>query len=368
MPPLIDTPIGKVLNSPSLAIDPLATDRDILAATLRAAAAITGTPVLDAKRLTRGGNNVTLMLETADGTFVAKHYPVSADDPRDRFRAETEALCFMNAAAFDCVPALVGSDADARVAVMDYSGSLAAREPGDDDIAACIRFAARLHEARGFAGAGSLSPAAEACLAPGDVSAQVRARRARLEDVAADHIALSAFLNDAFDPAFEDYESARIAILGPTSDGGPGKALGRSLQTLSPSDFGMHNAVSTDSGKLIFVDFEYFGWDDPVRLVCDFILHPGHTLKDTQKHDFARDCAAIFSVDDVDFQQRLSALYPLIGLRWCLIILNQFLPERMARRRAAGNIADLDAVLTDQLEKARRLLAGLDNGKRLVTE
>ena len=38
---------------------------------------------------------------------------------------------------------------------------------------------------------------------------------------------------------------------------------------LSPSDFGLHNTISKKN-KLYFFDFEYFGWDDPIKLICDF--------------------------------------------------------------------------------------------------
>ena len=40
-------------------------------------------------------------------------------------------------------------------------------------------------------------------------------------------------------------------------------------RALSPSDFGLHNALRGQDGQLRFVDFEYFGWDDPVKLVSD---------------------------------------------------------------------------------------------------
>src|SRR6185503_11886129 len=39
---------------------------------------------------------------------------------------------------------------------------------------------------------------------------------------------------------------------------------------LSPSDFGYHNAVLADDETVRFFDFEYAGWDDPAKLVCDF--------------------------------------------------------------------------------------------------
>ena len=49
-------------------------------------------------------------------------------------------------------------------------------------------------------------------------------------------------------------------------------------RALSPSDFGLHNAMRDEDGRLRFIDFEYFGWDDPVKLVSDTALHPGSEL------------------------------------------------------------------------------------------
>jgi hypothetical protein len=36
------------------------------------------------------------------------------------------------------------------------------------------------------------------------------------------------------------------------------------------------------------------------------------------------------------FGTRLAAQYPLYGLRWCLILLNEFLPDRWRRRKFAA--------------------------------
>ena len=57
----------------------------------------------------------------------------------------------------------------------------------------------------------------------------------------------------------------------------------RTQQILSPSDLGFHNCIKGNDGLLTFIDFDYFGWDDPVKLTCDFLLHPGMVLSDQQK-------------------------------------------------------------------------------------
>src|SRR5262249_2973278 len=51
---------------------------------------------------------------------------------------------------------------------------------------------------------------------------------------------------------------------------GPEAELPPADRRLSPSDFGFHNALRTESGRLRFLDFEYAGWDDLAKTVADF--------------------------------------------------------------------------------------------------
>ncbi|WNK00324.1 hypothetical protein L2D14_02595 [Thalassospiraceae bacterium LMO-JJ14] len=332
---------------------------------LAAAADIIGFPALRARQLTRGRNNVTLLLETAGGSFIAKHYPQSPDETRDRFFSETRALDFMSRHGFDCTPTLVGQNQEARIAVMTANGTPAETFANTDDIEACIDFVRHLYEARDHMDADDLPAAAEACPAPDDVMVQVDQRRRRLEEVTNSHAELKRFLQTAFDPSLERYKARAIRIL-KSAGIESNDPLPRQHQTLSPSDFGLHNAVRAQNGSLVFVDFEYFGWDDPVRLVSDFLLHPGHVLDKAQKDRFTAACRSIFTDNDTFFMTRLNALYPMIGLRWGMIVLNEFLPERMARRRAAGTSEEADEIFSAQLTKATRLLADIEASTRLL--
>lgn len=74
------------------------------------------------------------------------------------------------------------------------------------------------------------------------------------------------------------------------------------------------------------MDFEYFGWDDPVHLVADTLQHPGMELQGDLAAHFLKRCSQIYGKGDPDFDARLRILYPLYGLRWCMIMLNPFLP------------------------------------------
>ena len=99
--------------------------------------------------------------------------------------------------------------------------------------------------------------------------------------------------------------------------------LDPALQILSPSDFGSHNALLTADQQTFFIDFEYFGWDDPAKLVCDVYWHPGMKLSEDQQAQWISFALGQFN-NDPTFERRFNAYMPLYGIRWCLIVLKEF--------------------------------------------
>ena len=59
--------------------------------------------------------------------------------------------------------------------------------------------------------------------------------------------------------------------------------------------------------------------------------------------------------DDTNFEDRLKAAMPLYGLRWAMIVLNEFLPEFAKRRREAVGVENynLEKSQNIQLKKAK---------------
>ena len=136
--------------------------------------------------------------------------------------------------------------------------------------------------------------------------------------------------------------------------------LARKYQILNPSDFGLHNALLDNNNKYHFFDFEYFGWDDPVKLTSDFYWHPGTKLTKNLKIKWLMLTKKLFSEDPL-YDKRLEAYLPLFGLRWCLIVLNKFLPEFFLGRVYVNK---LENILDEQLRKSKTLL---QNISELVT-
>ena len=169
---------------------------------------------------------------------------------------------------------------------------------------------------------------------------QIRRRLCRLLAIDGEP-ELRTFLETEVRPVVDAAEAAEIEL-----DAG--------LRTLSPSDFGLHNML-VRAGRPVFIDFEYFGWDDPVKLTCDVAWHPGMALPPPVAARFVRAAQALYGRDDPDFESRLRKHFPLYGLRWVMIVLNEFLPERWAVRVHAG-AADPAVAKRRQLEKARRIM------------
>ncbi len=125
-----------------------------------------------------------------------------------------------------------------------------------------------------------------------------------------------------------------------------------------PSDFGFHNSLRRRDGSLAFIDFEYFGWDDPVKLIADILLHPDKMLSPPQRKRL-RQAAGRQYGEDATFFLRLDAYLPLFGVRWVLIMLNEFIPARWQLRMLAGDVVSWQNAKVRQLAHAVEFLRSL---------
>jgi hypothetical protein len=302
----------------------------------------------------RGGNNRLYRLRTTDGhAYALKTYLPAVAGERDRLGAECASLAFLQDAGEDRVPRFLDAAPEKNMALFDWVAGDEVSRISDGDIDEVVSFVESLKLVADRPTARVLPLAAEACLASDDLTGQIHGRFRRLADIACDHEDLRRFLEAEFAPAFDETAS-RLRDVYTALNWSLTDEIPERLQTLSPSDFGFHNALRQDEG-LVFLDFEYFGWDDPVKLAADFLLHPGMSLTDGQKRRFLDGVSYVFA-DDADFRLRLCQHYPLYALRWAMIVLNEFLPEKWRRRKYAGTETEREAAQLRQLEKARMFL------------
>lgn len=306
-----------------------------------------------------GQNSRAYAVVTASGRRAAlKAYYRQGGDAADRLAVEYQSLALATAAGLP-VPRPLARDDEAGVAVYQWIDGHKPdpHRPGPDVLDAVTAFAAALFALRASRPEACPWPARAACLTPGAILTQIEGRFARLAKAALEHPhgpGLAALLQDVLLPEGARRRSvfeAGCAVAGLD----PWAPLPETSLTLSPSDFGLHNALIGADGRLTFLDFEYFGRDDPAKLTADFLLHPAMALSRADRCHFLDGAARAFA-GSANYSQRLALLLPLVALKWCAILLNEFLPERLARRTFAVGQGDLARVLDAQLAKAVAML------------
>lgn len=297
------------------------------------------------ERVRGGGNNRLFRMETTAGIAALKGY--RQDDGWDRLGHEWSALVFLDHHLPGAAPRPIAHDPDIGWAAIEWVDGTRIDTRTDADIAAAVDFAGALRSLGTAAHHECFTTAREACTSLAELLSQIDWRLGRLEPAASTNAELGDFLAGVR----TELAVRRRAALQAQS---PTEVLPASLQVLSPSDFGFHNAIRRPTGKLVFVDFEYFGWDDPAKLACDVHWHPGMALNEGEQALFAAGFERQ-AQDDAGYRQRISIYRPLIGLRWCLILLNEFLKDGLARRREAGQTEEAAVAQARQLAKARVL-------------
>ena len=314
-----------------------------------------GSAVRDIVPVRGGGNNRVFRVEARDGRYALKFYPQQTEDPRDRQGAEIRALKFLEQYNVAAAPRAVAEDRVQGCALLDWIDGERIDWPDDDDIDRALKFLAELQVLVTADGAECLALASAATLSGLDVVRQIESRLSRIQQMSEDQPDLVSFLRNELEPAIERFEHrARESY---AADGRRFDAqIAAHQRSLSPSDFGFHNALREGDGRIVFLDFEYFGWDDPTKLISDFLWHPGMHLSSPLKRRFLDRAGRVFGSRDDEFAHRLNALYPLFGICWCLIMLNEFLPERWLRRELASGEDQQHVAQARQLDRARLLL------------
>ncbi len=313
----------------------------------------------DLLRLEGGRNNRVFRVDTADRRFLLKSYFAHPNDPRDRLATEFAFCQFAWRHGLRNIPEPIASSRAANMAIYGYIDGrrLTAAEIDDSHVTAALEFYKLLNRHAAAVDAAQLPAASEACFSIREHLDCVSRRVAALSQIDV----TTAAGREAHDlaarrlvPAWNDVSNEARSIVKAerlTLD----EKLRRDQRCLSPSDFGFHNALVDESGSVFFIDFEYAGWDDPAKLICDFFcqveLPVGHEFLPRFTDAVASTCS-----DPHALRCRVRMLLPVYQLKWCCILLNEFLPPGGARRRFGANEAD-DARQREQLIKVRAALS-----------
>lgn len=305
-------------------------------------------PVAHIVPIPGGGNNRVFRV----GSYLAKVYFRHPEDRRDRWGAETAFLEFAWKAGIRCVPRPVAADRRSGTLLVEFvrGRRLRPQEVTWARVAEAAKFFRKLNRNR--AAARGLSEASEACFSLRQHLRCVERRIDRLRGVTGGSTIdrdAARFIRTELEPAWAAVSRSVRGPAGPITSG---------ERCLSPSDFGFHNALLRGDGRLCFIDFEYAGWDDPAKTACDFFCQPAVPVDRRYRSRFVEALAGVLGRPEA-FRGRVRSLFPVYELKWCCILLNEFLPVAGARRRFASKARDPEGRKADQLKKARAALGRL---------
>jgi hypothetical protein len=310
-------------------------------------------------RLAGGKNNQVYRVEADAGLpLVLKRYFTDPRDPRDRLRAEWEFLQHAWSRGIRAIPEPLVCDVGSHAGLYSFveGRKLLASELKPAHIDAALDFVLAVNASP----RAELAPGSEACFTLAEHIATVERRVSRLAglDPDAPHAdEAQSFVSARLVPAWHAVKSHLVD---------DASAAGLSMEQLlepdecclSPSDFGFHNALADDAGRLTFLDFEYAGRDDPAKLVSDFFCQPEIPVPPHYHSTFIVRVADGLGLDEKG-RARCHMLLDAYLIKWTCIILNDFLPLGAARR-AFADAGAWAARCATQLAKAEAKLAALN--------
>lgn len=308
-----------------------------------------------------GWNNSCVKVTAGSQVVLVKKYFSHEQDPRDRLGAEFSMLSFLWNNGIRCIPQPLTADRTKQIAIYEFiegtkpvAGSIS-----QEDVDCMSALLGDMWRLRSKPGTDDLPPGSDASFAFQDYIDCVRARMKTIFSCAGPDCHASAFrefVRQQLAPIFEkliryvERESWQRGL-------DPAKKLVREDLTLNPADHGFHNAIRRTDGSLVFIDFEYAGWDDPAQMICNACLQPEVPIPRRLLKPFLRDIITRLEGGEA-LVSRVRLAYPLLAFKWCLIMLNEFLPVSNERRRFAGT--DPESRRVAQLEKSRNQLGKVE--------
>lgn len=313
--------------------------------------------------LTSGGNNKAWRVDADQDCFLLKHYFRHAGDLRDRRASEFNFASYADICAPGSVAKAIFTEPAAGFSIFQFltGQPIGPGEVGEGEVHAAADFFAVLNGKNKLIDAAHLPAASEACFSIAEhlnlVSRRIEALSKAVTQARPDTMGAEAFVFD-LSRYWQNLEANVIETS--RLDGLPIELpLLPEDRCLSPSDFGFHNALRSESGRICFIDFEYAGWDDPAKMVGDFFAQLAVPIPEKFFELFVDTALADFSNKNV-LKRRAELLRPVYQVKWCCIALNVFLPVNLARRKFANPDLDEAELKEKQLCKAKSLFQSMD--------
>ena len=305
-------------------------------------------PIIKIELMSHPGNNKNYKIQTTKGQFIVKEYTTFQKDNWNRGLREFETLTYLKNIGITNLPSPIKFIKEDNLGIYSFLPGILRKpqEVNEQDILAASNFLADLHNID-LEFKNNVPKERTACFSIQDYFKLIEDRIKNLSNY-----------NDSL-PLANELKEFLINNIIPLKENLKQKMpsniyneLSLNEQVLTPGDYGFHNILvhtadttsnPTPQKDYAFLDFEYFGRDDPAKQILDFLHHDRHKAIPKNLRNLFLTNYLEKTNRNKDFSKRLSLIDPLIGLNWTLIYLTPF-------TRDTNNQEDL---LKTRLDKAK---------------
>ena len=303
-----------------------------------------------------GANNKVFRIDLSEGSFLLKVYFRHPGDLRDRLKTEFSFIRFAWDNGIRSVPQPFAFDAENQIGLYEFIDGrrIDSTEITSERVAQAACFYQELNRYRNLPEALMLPAASEACFSVTDHLGCVERRLSMLQNIEISSSLRQEASSFIRKELTETWERTREFVLSSARemDLPVETEIASDERRLSPSDFGFHNALLQQDGRIRFIDFEYAGWDDPGKLAADFFCLQGVRVPNCY-YDLFVEAIVHDDPSPVRQRERIRFLCAIHRVKWCFILLNDFLPVGSDRRRFSNDAAVRVERERIQLRKAR---------------
>ena len=301
----------------------------------------------------KGGIN-NQVFSCSVGADQSKRFVIKGYAPRgssDRMTAEVEFLRYAGLVSPNYVPSLLAEDVGRRCVVLEYLDGqpyVAGVSPSEQDVLQAGNFFSLLNADKLLAKKYVKQSAAEGFLS---LSEHLENVSKRLNQLSTEHLPVGMRFNSKalVQKIFQQLDVVTNDTKTFIEKGLIQDQIRIDDCCVSPSDFGFHNAFRSADGVKFF-DFEFAGWDDPAKLMVDFMLQPRMPVAPNLANTFFRSVTPFGSDKLMD---RIVVLGPILRLKWLCIMLSVLRPDRLREMQVVAQGTMSENYIKQRLEEAQ---------------
>lgn len=314
---------------------------------------ISSSAVVDFSRISGGGNNrlFKVVTENHDKFLVKEYFP----DDRKRLQREYGALEFLHGSGFGDVPTPYFADEGQNYAIYSFEEGETAEPKSftNSEVENVVGFLNKLQNIKPEGGIKDrFSDALFASRSLDEYADTVLFKFGKFEEslkIGEIHPKIAKLVDEY--PLSEIVRGTIGRLRNNSSTGKLFKPIKDEDVRLSPVDFGPHNMIMRKNGEPCFIDFEYFGWDDPVKIVANFLTHEGskgipHAQKLHLLDEFKKHSPLLRRVTE-----RVDTAIQLAALDWVSILSWGIAPDRVASKKFLDANLNTEDYLDKQIDK-----------------